>query len=78
MKTVSVGELHESTARCVRQALQVPLVITDYGGPVAVLKKLEVTDGSGQPLPQREAWIARLPRTDLDSAQAVSDDRDRA
>jgi len=78
MKTVTVEELHEATGHYVRQAAAAPLLIIEHGEPVAVLKKVQAAEFGGKPLPDREAWIAHLPRTDLDSTTVVSDDRDRA
>ncbi len=78
MKTVTVEELHEATGHYVRQAKEAPLLILERGEPVAVLNKVEALEAAGKPLPDREAWIARLPRTDLDSTTVVSEDRDRA
>ena len=78
MKTVTVEELHEATGHYVRQAKEAPLLILERGEPVAVLKKIHAGELGGKRLPNREAWIARLPRTDLDSTTVVSEDRDRA
>jgi prevent-host-death family protein len=78
MKIVTVEELHAATERYVDEAAQAPVLITKQGQPVAVLRKAQALDRVGKPLPNREAWIARLPRTDLDSTQVVSEDRDRA
>ena len=78
MKTVTVEELHEATSHSVRQAKEAPLLILEHGEGVAVLQKVEALQAAGKPLPNREAWIARLPRTDLDSTRVVSEDRERA
>ena len=77
MKTVTVEELHAATGRFVQEAAATPLLITKHGQPVAVLRKVQDLDRVGKPLPDREDWIGRLPRTDLDSTQVVSEDRDR-
>lgn len=77
MKTISIRELHTFTGRYIRQASKESLVVTQRGQPVAIVKKVEAVDFEGVPLPNRETWISRLPRTDLDSTQSVSDDRDR-
>lgn len=78
MKTISIRELHTFTGRYIRQAMNESLVVTERGRPVAIVKKIEEVDMEGVPLPNRETWIARIPRTDLDSTQIVSDDRERA
>ena len=78
MKIVTVEELHAATERYVGEASESPVLITREGQPVAVLRKAQAFDRAGKPLPNREAWIARLPRSDLDSTQVVSEDRDRA
>ena len=77
MKTVTVEELHRSTNQYVRAAMESPLVVLDEGQPVVLLKRFQPGEKRGRPLPNRDGWIASLPRTDLDSTQVVSDDRDR-
>ena len=77
MKTITVEELHRATDQYVRAAINSPVVVLDEGKPVVLLKRFYPGEKSGRQLPNREAWIASLPKTDLDSAQAVSDDRDR-
>ena len=74
MKTVTVEELHRSTNQYVRAAMESPLVVLDGGKPVVLLQRFRPGEKSGRPLPNREDWIASLPRTDLDSTPAVSDD----
>lgn len=78
MKIVTVEELHAATEQYVEEAAQGTLLITRQGQPVAVLRKAPASDRTGKPLPNREAWIAQMPKTDLDSTQVVSEDRDRA
>lgn len=77
MKDITIRELHHSTGRWVRQAgrSQV-IVITDRGRPVAVLSPYSATMDA-KPLPDREAWISKLPRLKHDSADIISEDRDR-
>ena len=77
MKIVTVEELHAATEWYVATVAETPVLITKHGQPVAVLRKAQALDQTGKPLPNREAWIARLPRTDLDSTRVVSEDRDR-
>lgn len=77
MKTVTVEELHRATGEYVRAAMESPVVVLDEGKPVVLLKRFYPPGKTGRPLPKRDAWIASLPKTDLDSTQAVSEDRDR-
>ncbi|MEK7684980.1 MAG: hypothetical protein AAB466_06130 [Verrucomicrobiota bacterium] len=76
MNAVTIEELQRATNRYIRAAMESPVVVMDGGKPVVLLKRFQPEGKSGQPLPKREAWIASLPETP-DSAQAVSDDRDR-
>lgn len=77
MKTVTVGELHDATWNYAQEALRNPILITERGEPVAILKKADVPAQTGKPLPNREAWISRLPQSELDSTQIISEDRHR-
>ncbi|MSU62988.1 MAG: hypothetical protein EXS31_11445 [Pedosphaera sp.] len=76
MNAVTIEELQRATNHYVRAAMESPLIVTDGGKPVVLLKRFQQAGKSGRPLPKREAWIASLPET-ADSAQTVSDDRDR-
>ena len=77
MKTVSIRELHARTGKLVREAARRPLRITDRGRLVAVLQPPSAAFAQGAPLPDREDWIARLPRQKSESAGLISEDRDR-
>jgi hypothetical protein len=77
MKTVSIRELHARTGAIVREAALQPLQITDRGRVLAIIQAPSVTAQRGVPLPDREAWIARLPKPKRDSADLIGDDRDR-
>jgi hypothetical protein len=77
MKTVSIRELHERTGALVREAALSPLRITDRGRVVAILQPPGATIRDGIPLPDREAWIATLPKQTIESTSVVSEDRDR-
>jgi hypothetical protein len=77
MKTVSIRELHARTGSIVREAAKRPLQITDRGRVLAVIQAPNVGAQLGVPLPDREAWIAKLPRQKSDSADLISEDRDR-
>lgn len=77
IKTVSIRELHERTGALVREAARSPVRITDRGRPVAILQSPEAATHAGVGLPDREAWIAKLPRQKTESARAISRDRER-
>ena len=76
MNTVTIEELQRATNHYIRAAMESPVVVTDGGKPVVLLKRFQPEGKPGRPLPKREAWIASLRRTP-DSAPTVSDDRDR-
>ncbi len=77
MKTVSLRDLHARTGAIVRDAAKRPLLITDRGRVLAVIQAPNVGAQQGVPLPDREACFAKLPRQKSDSADLISEDRDR-
>jgi antitoxin (DNA-binding transcriptional repressor) of toxin-antitoxin stability system len=78
MKAISIRELHLRTGRWVRSLEDGgPMLVTDRGRPIATLVPFEARDGR-KGLPDREAAIAKLPRIPIDSADYVSEARDRA
>ena len=77
MKTVSIRDLHARTGAIVREAVKRPLQISDRGRVVAVIAAPSVATAGGVPLPDREAWIAKLPKQKSESADLIGDDRDR-
>ena len=77
MKTVSIRDLHARTGPLVREASTQPLQVTERGRVFAVIQAPVVAAQRGVPLPDREAWIAKLPAQGRDSSDVVSDDRDR-
>ena len=77
MKTVSIRDLHARTGAIVREAAGRPLQISDRGRVLAVIQAPSVAARQGVPLPDREAWIAKLPKQNSDSADLIGDDRDR-
>ena len=77
MKTVSLRDLHARTGAIVREAARHPLQITDRGRVLAVIQAPSVAAQQGVGLPDREAWIAKLPKQMSDSADLIGDDRDR-
>lgn len=77
MKTVSIRELHARTGAIVREAAKRPLQVTDRGRVLAVIQAPGAAARQGVPLPEREEWIAGLPRQMSDSAALIGEDRDR-
>ena len=74
MKTISIKQLHAATGRCVREARNELLVVTDHGVKVAVIKPFSDDELPGRPFPKRRAQD--LPRVTVDSTALISDDRD--
>ncbi len=74
MKTISIKELHETTGRYVREAQVNPLIVTDRGQMVVLLKPFSSEDLPGRPFPKR--LPRQLPRVNYDSSNLVSEDRD--
>jgi antitoxin (DNA-binding transcriptional repressor) of toxin-antitoxin stability system len=77
MKTVSIRDLHARTGALVREAAMRPLLVTDRGRLLAVIQAPTALAKQGVGLPDREAYIAKLPKQKSDSADVVGDDRDR-
>jgi antitoxin (DNA-binding transcriptional repressor) of toxin-antitoxin stability system len=74
MKVVSIRELHEHTGELVRHALKEPILVTDRGQQVAVLKSITGTETSGKPFPKRK--LSSLPKVEVDSTIYISEERD--
>ncbi len=77
MKTVSIRDLHARTGAFVREAVRAPLQITDRGRVVAILQAPSTAARAGVPLPDREAWISKLPKQKSDSADIIGNNRER-
>jgi hypothetical protein len=77
MKTVSIRDLHSRTGAIVREAAARPLLITDRGRVLAVIQAPNLGARQGVALPDREAWIAKLPRQKSEAAALISEDRER-
>jgi len=60
MKVVSIRELHEHTGELVRHALKEPILVTDRGQQVAVLKSNTGAETSGKLFPKRK--LSSLPK----------------
>ena len=77
MNTASLRELHQNTGALVRAAAKRPLRITDRGQVIAIIQAPDSATQAGAALPDREAWIARLPRQKSDSVDVIGEDRER-
>ena len=77
MKTISIEELHEQTERVVGEAAQATIVVTKNGRPQAILRPYPQEAALKRYWEERERTLAALPRIDADSAEYVSQDRDR-
>jgi hypothetical protein len=73
MKTISIKQLHDATGKCVRAAHSTPLIVTDRGTKVALLKRFSPEDLPSTPFPARNP--ARLPSVIIDSTEIISSDR---
>ena len=74
MKVVSIRELHEHTGELVRQALKEPILVTDRGRQVAMLKAITGVETSGKLFPKRK--LSSLPKVAVDSTIYISEERD--
>jgi prevent-host-death family protein len=76
MKTTSVRDLHIRTSELVREAEEgAVIVIERRGEPVAELRP--ITKTKRVPFPDMKEFWARMPKLDVDSTDAISEDRDR-
>jgi prevent-host-death family protein len=74
MKEVSIRELHQHTGKLVRQAQKEPIVVTDRGQQIAVLKSITGEESFGKPFPKRK--LSSLPKVRVDSTIYISEERD--
>lgn len=74
MTRITIRELHTHTGRYVRTAHLHPLIITDRGEEVAMLKPVRGPDLQGKAFPERKA--RELPRVKLDSSILIAADRE--
>jgi antitoxin (DNA-binding transcriptional repressor) of toxin-antitoxin stability system len=82
MKTISISELHEKTGDWVRRSVTLgPIAVTDRGKVIAQIVPMEVGAAANPFLARKlHKGYARLLgklKGGTDSAQSVSDDRDR-
>lgn len=75
VKLISIRELHESAGRIVRQAAQQPVIVTDRGTRIALLKPYSEQEIAGRPFPRRDP--VSMPAVDVDSTELISRDRSR-
>jgi len=74
MKTISIRELHEATGRYVRETRIGPLVVTERGQAIAILKPFTAQELAGRAFPKRNP--GSLPLADYDSTRSIAEDRD--
>ena len=74
MRTISIRELHAATGRYVREAKTRPLVITDRGAEIALLRSFSAAEVAGRPFPRRD--VGDLPDVGADSTDLISRDRE--
>ena len=74
MKTISIKQLHARTGHWVRTARKQAIIVTDRGEKIATIQS-HVSDEPPRPVFTGRDW-SRLPRTDLDSTDLISADRD--
>jgi hypothetical protein len=73
MKAITIKQLHEATGKYVRAAGSAPLIVTDRGTKVALLKRFSPEDLPRISFPVRKP--KRLPSVTVDSTEIISDDR---
>ena len=75
MRQANVRDLHLKTGSIVREVLEGEVfVILKRGTPVAELRPIGALPSTRR-LPNREAFIARLPRVKIDSGRILEEDR---
>ena len=74
MHTITIRELHAATGKHVRASLHEPLIITERGKRIAVIKPFSEADVEGVPFPKRRA--DSLPAVGGDTTLLISEDRD--
>jgi hypothetical protein len=74
MKANTNRQLHEHTGKFVRQAQKEPVIVTDRGQQIAILKGITTAEAGGKQFPKRR--LASLPRVSIDSTVYISEERD--
>lgn len=76
MERASVRELHLKTSELIKNVAEgQSYIIESRGKPVAELRPLSETPRKGKRLPDREAWIQKLPFSKTDSGKILEEDR---
>jgi prevent-host-death family protein len=74
MRIITIRQLHQHTGKFVRSAQKEPILVTDRGQQVAVLKGVTGAESIGKPFPKRK--LSSLPRVAIDSTVYISEERD--
>ena len=74
MRTATIRESHMNTGKLVSASAHGKIIITDWGQPVALLKRIDGPDLVGKPFPKR--GIRKMPKAKSDSTDYISRDRD--
>lgn len=78
MKQITLQQLHEETARWVKEAAgNGGIVVTVDGKPAVALTQFPAAH-QGKPLPNRWEKIRQTPFISVDSGDLISQDRDRS
>ena len=78
MERATVRDLHLNTSGLIRNVVEGQTYVIEYRGkPVAELRPAAATRKRGRPLPDREAFIRRLPMSKTDSGRILEEDRIR-
>ena len=74
MRIATLTELQTNALELVRASSHEDIIMTDQRQPVAVLKKAHGAELIGKPFPKRD--IRKMPKSDIDSTEYISQDRD--
>ena len=78
MERATVRELHLNTSGLIRNVVEGQSYVIEYRGkPVAELRPMQTPRKRGRPLPDREAFIKKLPLSKTDSGRISEEDRIR-
>ena len=78
MERTTVRELHLNTSGLIKAVAKGQTYVIELRGkPVAELRPLPEGRRMGRPLPDREAFIRRLPMSKTDSGRILEEDRIR-
>jgi antitoxin (DNA-binding transcriptional repressor) of toxin-antitoxin stability system len=75
MKKASMRELHHNTSAIIQEVSEGQVfVIEKRGNPVAELRPFRLVPPSGG-LPNREEFLAKFPKINIDSGRILEEDR---